>query len=191
MSYVDWFLWFSWFGMAMYIVSLGMNGWLMFKINMPFRKRAGTWFITVLRTGRIKINYGRFKTKHKWKDRSETQITKVFDRTSHSREPIICLVEGYAFNVPLTAFLGEFAQDSKETTTFIKTVYATGIERTGLDDEKKKDTLFWIQVFMPIGLLIIGLGILYVFFTIQEGNLVLTEILDAVKALAPKVIQVG
>lgn len=186
--YLNYFLYGLLICVLAYVISLGRNGLLIFKINFPGKKRAGTWYIKLLRTGRIGISYGRFKTMHKWKDKSETQITHVFDRTDHTREPIIGLIEGYAFNVPLSALLESFPKDAKEVTTFMKTIYAMGLERVDLEDSKKTDWLFWLQIALPIFLILIGLGIIYLVTQVGDGNMILKQIAESVAALKPTII---
>lgn len=141
-----------------YIFIMGNMGWQFFKMNFLLKKRAGTIYLALLRTGRIKFWYARFKTEHKWSDGSITKIVSVEDRSDNFREPIIFLVEGYPMNVSISQLVkGDFPDLGKIFTTLQKTEYVMGMERMDLTSEKR-NKLDNIIPLLTLVLVVIAMG---------------------------------
>lgn len=91
--------------MLFYIMGIGRIGIQFFKYNMPFSKKRGTFYLIRLRNGRFRWVYDRFKSVWRWPDKTNTYISKNFDRLAQTTEPLIFLVEGYPTNVMLADLL--------------------------------------------------------------------------------------
>lgn len=81
-----------------YIAIIGRIGIQLFRYNMPFLRRRGTWYLIRQNDGRFKIVYDKFKTEWEWKDGSKTIIRRQFDKIAQTAEPLVFLEEGGAIN---------------------------------------------------------------------------------------------
>lgn len=172
-----------------YIMVIGRIGWQFFKYNFPATKKRGTFYLLLLRSGRFKWIYTKFKTVWDWPDGTKTYIGKNFDRLAQTAEPLIFLVEGYPTNAMLADRLPK-----EEMSRFVNNIMKEIETASRLESEieKIKPGLggFIIPV-LTLGFAALGaLSTLYLVVNINEMATILEWIQNTLSELSPYVPEI-
>lgn len=173
-------------GLMVYIAVIGRIGWQFFKYNFPFSKRRGTHYFILLRSGRFKWIYDKFKSVWTWSDGTKSYIGKKFDRMAQTAEPLIFLVEGYPTNAMLAEQLPP-EEMSRLINNIIKEVETT----SRLESEMGETKTLMMDKVVPIAtLLLAGVGAiigLAIIMNLGEINEQVTWAINSLKELKPVV----
>lgn len=173
-------------GLMVYIAVIGRIGWQFFKYNFPLSKRRGTHYFILLRSGRFKWIYDRFKSVWKWPDGTKSYISKKFDRMAQTAEPLIFLVEGYPTNAMLAEQLPP-EEMSRLINNIIKEVETTSRLESEMGETK---TLLMDKVVPILTLLFAGIGVLVGVAIIMNLSDIQTQVqmaVDVINGLAPQI----